>query len=185
MTFLYPISPSLERPPVWPTPPGGTCIRDTMNNSTVPPPRRGFTRSTTESRPRSFPVVVGLDHSGISVLALRRAADEAAHRSTQLHVVVGGPSDESLESAATDEREMHTISSILRNQHVTVHPIESATSETLLDYCQEVGASLLVVGCDADARPDQLENPNTAHRLVDDAECDVLVVHTDERHGHD
>jgi nucleotide-binding universal stress UspA family protein len=139
----------------------------------------------TEERTSAMPVVVGLNHSGTSALALRRAADEAAHRSTHLHVVVGGPAEESLESAAADDREMHTISSILRNHHVTVHPMESATPETLLDYCQQVGASLLVIGCDVDAGPDELENPNTAHRLVDNAECDVLVVHADDRHGHD
>ena len=139
----------------------------------------------TEEQAQAFPVVVGLNHSGTSALALRRAADEAAHRSTHLHVVVGGPAEEDLESTGTDDREIQTISSILRNQHVTVHPIESATPETLLDYCQEVGASLLVIGCDASAESGELENPNTAHRLVDDAECDVLVVHADERHGHD
>ncbi len=139
----------------------------------------------TADQTQAFPVVVGLNHSGTSALALRRAADEAAHRSTHLHVVVGGPAEESLESTGTDDREIKTISSILRNQHVTVHPIESATPETLLDYCQEVGASLLVIGCDASAESGELENPNTAHRLVDEAECDVLVVHADERHGHD
>lgn len=149
------------------------------------PPRRGFTRSMTEERTAALPVVVGLNHSGTSALALRRAADEAAHRSTHLHVVVGGPAEESVESAAADDREMHTISSILRNHHVTVHPIESATPETLLDYCKQVGASLLVIGCDTEADSNTLESPNTAHRLVDDAECDVLVVHADERHGHD
>lgn len=156
-----------------------------MTDRNVPPPRRGFTRSKTEERTTAFPVVVGLNHSGISALALRRAADEAAHRSTHLHVVVGGPAEENLESAATDDREMHTISSILRNRHVTVHPAESATPGTLLDYCRQVSASLLVIGCDADAAPEGLENPNTAHRLVDEAECDVLVVHADEQHGHD
>lgn len=118
-------------------------------------------------------------------MALRKAADEAAHRSRHLHVVVGGPAEESVESAASDDREMHTIWSILRNHHVTVHPIESATPETLLEYCRQVGASLLVIGCDADADPDELENPNTAHRLVDEAVCDVLVVHADEWHSHD
>lgn len=156
-----------------------------MTDRNVPPPRRGFTRTTTRESSTVLPVVVGLNHSGISALALRRAADEAAHRSTHLHVVVGGPAEESLESAAIDDREMHTISSILRNHHVTVHPIEVATPETLLDYCKEVGASLLVIGCDVDAAPDDLESPKTAHRLVDAAECDVLVVHVDERHGHD
>ena len=139
----------------------------------------------TEERTSAFPVVVGINHSGLSALALRRAADEAAHRSAHLHIVVGGDAQEAIDSSATDDREMHTIASILRNRHVTVYPVDSATPETLLDYCKEVGASLLVVGCRADTEPDELENPATAHRLVDEAECDVLVVHADEQHrGH-
>jgi nucleotide-binding universal stress UspA family protein len=139
----------------------------------------------TEERASSFPVVVGINHSGLSALALRRAADEAAHRSAHLHIVVGGDAQEAIDSSATDDREMHTISSILRNRHVTVFPVGSATPEILLDYCREVGASLLVVGCQADTGPEELENPATAHRLVDEAECDVLVVHSDEQHrGH-
>lgn len=148
------------------------------------PPRPGFTQAMTEERTSAFPVVVGINHSGLSALALRRAADEAAHRSAHLHIVVGGDAQEAIDSSATDDREVHTIASILRNRHVTVYPVDSATPETLLDYCKEVGASLLVVGCQADSRPDELENPATAHRLVDEAECDVLVVHSDEQHRH-
>lgn len=148
------------------------------------PPRPGFTQAMTDERVSAFPVVVGMNHSGLSALALRRAADEAAHRSAHLHIVVGGDAQEAIGSSATDDREMHTISSILRNRHVTVYPVDSATPQTLLDYCKDVGASLLVVGCQADTEPDELENPATAHRLVDEAECDVLVVHSDEQHKH-
>jgi nucleotide-binding universal stress UspA family protein len=146
------------------------------------PPRPGFTQAMTEERTSAFPVVVGVNHSGLSALALRRAADEAAHRSAHLHIVVGGDAQEAIDSSATDDREMHTIASILRNRHVTVFPVDSATPGTLLDYCKEVGASLLVVGCQPDTGPNELENPTTAHRLVDEAECDVLVVHSDEQH---
>lgn len=149
------------------------------------PARPGFTQALTEERTSAFPVVVGINHSGLSVLALRRAADEAAHRSAPLHIVVGGDAREALDSAATDDREMHTIASILQNRHVIVYPVDSATPETLIDYCAEVGASLLVIGCEAGTGPDELENPATAHRLVDEARCDVFVVHADEQHrGH-
>lgn len=155
-----------------------------MSEPNVPPPRRGFTQSISEGRELAYPVVVGLNHSGTSALALRKAADEAAHRSRHLHVVIGGSAEDSLESTGADDREIRTIASILRNRHVTVAPIESATPETLLEYCREVGASLLVIGCDEGASSEDLENPTTAHRLVDEAECDVLIVHTDERHEH-
>lgn len=148
------------------------------------PPRPGFTQALTEERAAALPVVVGINHSGLSALALRRAADEAAHRSAHLHIVVGGDAKEALDSSATDEREMNTIASILRNRHVTVSPVDSASPETLLDYCAQVGASLLVVGCEPDTDPQDLENPATAHRLVDEAECDVLVVHADDQHRH-
>jgi K+-sensing histidine kinase KdpD len=146
------------------------------------PPRPGFTQAMTEERISAFPVVVGINHSSLSALALRRAADEAAHRSAHLHIVVGGDAQEAIDSSAMDDREMHTIASILRNRHVTIYPVDNATPETLLDYCKEVGASLLVVGCATDTEPEELENPATAHRLVDEAECDVLVVHADEQH---
>lgn len=149
------------------------------------PPRRGFTQTSPEERATAYPVVVGINHSGLSALALRRAADEAAHRSAHLHVIVGGDAEDALSSSATDDREMHTLSAILKNQHVTVYPVDRATPKTLLDYCKDVGASLLVVGCEPDTRSDELENPATAHQLVDAADCDVLVVHTDPQHGHD
>lgn len=148
------------------------------------PPRRGFTQISPEERAVAYPVVVGINHSGLSALALRRAADEAAHRSAHLHVIVGGDAEEALSSAASYDRERQTLSSILKNQHVTVYPVDKATPETLLDYCEDVGASLLVVGCEPDTRPDELENPATAHRLVDDADCDVLVVHTTPQPEH-
>lgn len=148
-----------------------------MSDQTVPPPRRGFTQSLSDEMPPAHPVVVGLDRSGVSALALRRAADEAAHRSAHLHVVVGGDAERNVEMAATDERELHALSSILRNQHVTVAPTDSLTPGALIEYCAEVGAALLVVGCDSEAGLDDLENPGTAHVLVDEAECDVLVVH--------
>ncbi len=155
-----------------------------MPDQNNPPPRRGFTQPVSERELVTDPVVVGLNHSGISTLALRRAADEAAHRSAQLHVVISGPVEESIESSAIDDREMQTISTILRNNHVTVIPIESATTDTLLEYCRKVGSSLLVIGCDNEASPDDLESPTTAHRLVDEADFDVLLVHSDEQHSH-
>lgn len=149
-----------------------------------PPPRRGFTQALSDDRVTTSPVVAGLDHSQMSMQVLLKAADEAAHRSAHLHIVVGGPSQESLESAAVDERELRTISSILRNRHVTIYPTEEAGADLLLAYCREVGATLLVVGCDDSAGDGALDSPITAHRLIDDAQCDVLIVHDDDRHGH-
>lgn len=147
------------------------------------PLRRGFTQSLTEESRAAHPVVVGITGSEMSALALRRAADEAAHRSVHLHVITGGPIEETLEPTI-DVREMHTISSILANPHVTVSIVHTATPEDLLSYCETVSASLLVVGCDTNSDPDELDNPATAHRLVDEAGCDVLVVHADEHHTH-
>lgn len=155
-----------------------------MPDSNKPSPRPGFTQSLSGERETTYPVVVGVTDSAMSVLALRRAADEAAHRSVPLHVIAGGPAEETLESAATDAREMQVISSLLNNRHVTVSIVDPATADALLGYCKDVSASLLVIGCDEEAGPDALDNPATAHRLVDEAGCDVLVVHGDEQHGH-
>lgn len=155
-----------------------------MTGHRGPPPRRGFTQALSEEFVTTHPVVVGLSHSRMSTWVLLKAADEAAHRSAHLHVVVSGSPGVSIESAAADEREMQAISSILRNRNVTIYPLEDSDTDSLLAYCRHIGASLLVIGCDESAADEDLENPETAHRLVDDAECDVLVVHGDSRHSH-
>lgn len=154
-----------------------------MSDNNNPSPRPGFTQSLPEERETAHPVVVGITDSSMSVLALRRAADEAAHRSAPLHVIAGGPAEETLGSVATDAREMQVVSSILGNPHVTVSIVDPATADALLGYSEDVSASLLVVASDENAGPDDLDNPATAHRLVDEAYCDVLVVHADEQHG--
>lgn len=126
------------------------------------------------------PVVVGVTGSEMSLLALRRAADEAAQRSSPLHVIAGGPAEATLGPAARDAREWHTVASILCMPRVTVSTVDDTTPEALVRYCSEVTASLLVIGCNEYATRDELENPATAHRLVDEARCDVLVVHPRE-----
>jgi len=145
----------------------------------IPSPRRGFTHWTVAVSETS-PVVVGVTGSETSLLALHRAADEAAQRSSPLHVIAGGPAEATLGPAARDEREWHTVASILRRPTVTVSTVDEATPEALARYCNEVAASLLVIGCNDLAAREELENPATAHHLVDEARCDVLVVHRRE-----
>jgi nucleotide-binding universal stress UspA family protein len=145
-----------------------------LNN---PPPRPGFTRSLPY---RNAPVVVALTESRISVAALRRAADEAAHRSSPLHVLTGGPAESTLAGVIDDARELHTVSWILRMPYVTVSIIDQTTPEALIGYCAQVGASLLVLGCDQDAVEDSLDSRSTARYIVDGARCDVLVVQVSE-----
>lgn len=122
-------------------------------------------------------MVVGVTGSETSLLALRRAAAEAAQRSSPLHVIAGGPPRAALASATEDERELHTVSSILRMPQVTVSIVDQTSAEALAGYCDEVGACLLVIGCDDRAPGTDLESPATTHRLLDEAHCDVLVVH--------
>lgn len=139
-----------------------------------PTPRPGFTRG----RPQlAAPVVVGITKSATSILALRRAADEAAQKSAPLHVIVGGAVEEILGSATDDEREWHAVSSIFRNERVTVSVVDETTAEGLVGYCRQIAAALLVVGCDRTVGHGDLESPETAHQLVGTAECDVLVIH--------
>lgn len=146
-----------------------------------PTPRPGFTRAAPQ---RVAPVVVGVTDSATSIIALRRAADEAAQRSSPLHVIAGGPVEDALGSVvAVGEREWHVLSWILRKPQVTVSVVVDTSPEALAAYCQDVAAWLLVVGCDHSADHDDMESTKAAHRLVDVATCDVLVVHTPEQVG--
>ncbi|MGH8945106.1 MAG: universal stress protein [Acidimicrobiia bacterium] len=138
-----------------------------------PPPRPGFTRSLPY---RNSPVVVAVTESGTGVAALRRAADEAAYRSSPLHVIAGGPAESTLAAVIDDPRELHTVSWILRMPHVTVSVVDQTTPESLIGYCAQVAASLLVIGCDHAAAADSLESRSTARHVVEGARCDVLVV---------
>jgi nucleotide-binding universal stress UspA family protein len=135
------------------------------------------------ARSEFAPVVVGVTESETSLLALRRAASEAAQRASPLHVIAGGPPEVGLASVAEDERERHTISSILRMPQVTISIVDDTSPETLATYCMNVAASLLVIGCDDRAGEADLESPATTHRLVDEARCDVLVVHAPQGVG--
>lgn len=123
-------------------------------------------------------MVVGVTESATSLLALRRAAAEAAQRSSPLHVIAGGPLHATLVSLTEDDRELHTVDWILRMPQVTVSIVDQTTPEALVSYCREVAASLLVIGLDESATESDLESPATTHRLLDDAGCDVLVIHT-------
>lgn len=145
-----------------------------------PSPRPGFTRVRPQ---RVAPIVVGVAASATSLLALRRAADEAARQSAPLHVIAGGPAEDVLGPTAHDEREWHTVSAILKNARVTVSVVDETTAEGLVEYCRQVAASLLVVGCDQRAGHDELEGPGTTHQLVDTADCDVLVIHAQQKVG--
>jgi len=146
-----------------------------------PPPRPGFTRAVPQ---RTAPVVVSVTESATSIVALRRAADEAAQRSSPLHVIAGGPVEDALGSVvADDEREWHTLSWMLRGPHVTVSVVVDTSPEALAAYCKDVAAYLLVVGCDQSADHDDMESMKAAHRLVDVATCDVLVIHAPQQVG--
>ena len=129
-------------------------------------------------------MVVSITESATSIIALRRAADEAAQRSSPLHVIPGGPVEDALGSVvADDEREWHALSWMLRRPQVTVTVVVDTSPEALAAYCQDVAAYLLVVGCDQSADHDDTESTMAAHRLVDVATCDVLVIHAPEQVG--
>lgn len=111
-----------------------------------PSSRPGFTYVAEARAREQGPVVVVVSESPGSVAALRRAAEEAAMFSVRLHVVdataagrflatITGPSDE------VEDRERAVALSILGNPNVTVTRVD----DSLADYCQGVGARLLVV----------------------------------------
>lgn len=111
-----------------------------------PSSRPGFTYVAEARAREQGPVVVVVSESPGSVAALRRAAEEAAMFSVRLHVVDATAAGRFLgtitePSREVEDRERAVALSILGNPNVTITRVEGS----LADYCQGVGARLLVV----------------------------------------
>lgn len=146
-----------------------------------PSPRPGFTHVAEVQARRRGPVVAVVSDSPGSLVALRRAAEEAAMLSVHLNVVdacssgrfkqrlLGGLED-------FDDRDRSVALSILRNPNVTISQVDVSEFAEVVDMCQTMGASLLVMDAHC------LGEPTVARELVgataDDGAlpCDVLVV---------
>lgn len=125
-------------------------------------------------------VAVVSDSPG-SLVALRRAAEEAAMHSVHLQVVdacSSGRFKQRLlgEPENFDDRDRSVALSILRNPNVAITHVGVSEFAEVVDMCQTSGASLLVMDAHC------LGEPTVAAELVgstaDDAAlaCDVLIV---------
>ncbi len=139
------------------------------------------------------PVVVGIDGSEASLFALVRAIHEAGWRGVPLHVVhvlnitpavLHLAHDRTIttrELAETDREEVwRRAVPALERCEVSVVEVnrEGDPGEILCDYAREIDASVLVVGPRGRGRLMDALLGSTAHTVVKDADCDVLVVKT-------
>lgn len=149
----------------------------TVKLTNRPSSRPGFTYVAEARARKQGPVVVVASESPGSVAALRRAAEEAAMHSVHLHVVDATPSGpfvatRSDPSQEIEDRERAAALSILGNPHVTITRIDGSLAE----YCQAVGASLLVVDhelFEGTSGPEGLLEPGMGWT---NQGCDLLMV---------
>lgn len=133
-------------------------------------------------------VVVGVDSSDHSIAVVQKAVEEARRRDAALHVVhvfhppvipyLGAPVDLRVMAEAEREAVWNHVSPHLARLDIEVEQVdlEGYPPDTLVDYVQNVGADLLVVGSRGRGELAALILGSTSHRAVHLAPCDVLVV---------
>ena len=119
-------------------------------------------------------VVVGVDGSRASHVALRRAGEEAAAHGLDLHVV---PSYPEFESAVRDQltKEVSEALGAQLPYPVHVHPVLGQAAKKLIEVSQSAG--MLVVGSRGRGGFSGLVLGSTSEQVVRHAKCPVLVVH--------
>ena len=137
------------------------------------------------------PVVVGVDGSEASLIALRHGIREAGWRGVSLHVVHvlnvtpavlhlrGDTTITTRERAESDRAEIwKLVKPLLDTAGVEVVRAErdGDPGKTLIAYSEDVGASVLVVGPRGRGMVEKLFLGSTAEAAVKAATCDVLVV---------
>lgn len=142
-------------------------------------------------RSRVGPVVVGIDGSEAGFEALRHAVREARWRGVPLHVVhvldvtpavlhlEGDQTISTRELAESDRSEIWKLAGpILDEAGTEVVRVErdGHPGKILIAYCDEIGASALVVGPRGRGRVQRLLLGSTAAEVVKSSVCDVLVV---------
>ena len=137
------------------------------------------------------PVVVGIDGSEPGFTALRHAAREAEYRDVALHVMhvldvspavlhlEGDRTVNTRDLAESDRAQIWKLAEpILESTKTEVVRVErdGNPGKTLVAYCEEAGASVLVVGPRGRGRVGRWLLGSTADVAVKTATCDVLVV---------
>jgi nucleotide-binding universal stress UspA family protein len=136
------------------------------------------------------PVVVGIDGSEASLTALRDAVREAEWRGVALHVVhvldvtpavlhlEGDQTINTRELAESDRAAIWELAQpILEDSAAKVVQVErdGNPGKTLIAYCEEAGASVLVVGPRGRGKVGRWLLGSTAQQALKTASCDVLV----------
>lgn len=141
-------------------------------------------------------IVVGVDPSDHAAAAARRAAWLAEASNADLHAVhvlhlppvvysALGTSTTAVDEIAVAERAAvwGSVGDALGD--ATRVELDGYPAETLVDYAQQVGADIIVVGSRGRGSLASLVLGSTSHRLLHISPCDVLVVkqHDDDGEG--
>lgn len=136
-------------------------------------------------------IVVGIDGSEPSLRALARAIEEAVLRKTDLHVLhavdltpamLHLPDDVTVDTRdlATEQRTKvwEAAQPLLEDAGLEVVWVDSEgpPGRSLVDYCAEIGADLVVVGTRGRGRVKSLLLGSTALDVVNSGTCDLLLV---------
>lgn len=139
-------------------------------------------------------IVVGVDDSDRSAIAARKACRLAAEFDSEVHavfvvhvpaamlaVLAGVPSAASDFSDAQRQATWDAVGPVLDAGGVPVTRVdlEGYPADTLVEYAEEVGAGLVVVGSRGRGDLASLVLGSTSHRVVNHASCDVLVAKGD------
>ena len=137
------------------------------------------------------PVVVGFDGSDTSMAALERAVREATWRGVALHVLhaldvspavlhlAGNQTLSTHELAESDREEVwKRAAPTLDAAGLEVVKVnrDGKPAAALSDDCDEIGASVLVVGPRGRGRVAEALLGSTAQGVVKSAKCDILMV---------
>lgn len=135
-------------------------------------------------------MVVGIDGSGHSLVALRRAMEEADAREAELHVVhvadvtpaqLHLPGDVTISTTDLAEAERQEVwdraTALLESAPGSSRMVEldGYPPDALVDYCEEVQAALLVMGTRGRGRLASTFLGSTSLRALEHAKCDVLI----------
>ena len=132
-------------------------------------------------------VVAGVDEAPLSIDVVTRGIEQALWRETDLHVVHVSHYPQVYTDVAIDWGEVmeaqrkalwKSLDDVLDapDVHVERVDLEGYPPDTLVDYANEVGASLLVLGTRGRGEIASLVMGSTSHRAIHIARCDVLVV---------
>ena len=142
---------------------------------------------------KSGTIVVGVDGSTQSRHAASLAASLAATAGSRLHIVtvvrppegwwgiVGSPPTPTALSKTLTDAQREILDAVVNQidlegvQYETVEEIGDP-ARVLIDYCESVGASMLVVGKRGAGFIERLVLGSVANRLAHDAPCPVMLV---------